>query len=91
LNSISNPLTPEESEQDTGMKPVFPGDLRTHRNSIHARASKPIATEANTLFHVSPHRRRPVFSKTTLRTVFQPNNSHSLPTFHAVNKSFSIK
>jgi hypothetical protein len=63
LNSISNPLTPEESDQGAGIKPVSPGDLAAHRSSIHARACKPIATQANTLFHVPLHRPRPVFSR----------------------------
>jgi hypothetical protein len=81
---------PSEIWQTARIKRVSPRDLATHRNSLHARACKPIATQANTLFHVLPHRPRPVFSKTTLRTVFQPNNFHSLPTFQAVNKSFPI-
>jgi hypothetical protein len=45
------------------MNPVFPSGLAAYRSSIHARASKPIATEARTRLHVPLHRPRPVFLK----------------------------
>ena len=66
------------------------GDFAVHK-SHHAQACNPIATEANTWFHVLLHLPCPDFTKITQRTVFQPNNFHSLPTFQTVNKSFSIK
>jgi hypothetical protein len=35
MNSISIPLTPEESEQAARMKQVSSGDLAVQRSSIH--------------------------------------------------------
>jgi hypothetical protein len=91
LNSILVLLTPEKLEQAAGIKPASRGALATDRNSMRARVCNRIATQANTSFHVPPHRPRPVFSKIPLKGDFQPNNFHSLPTFQTVNKSFSIK